>query len=32
MQRVFRAADGAQVAAKVQQDGFHRTGSGIDAK
>jgi hypothetical protein len=32
MERVFGLADGAEVSAKVQQDGFHGTGSGIDAE
>jgi hypothetical protein len=32
MQRIFGLADSAQVSAKVQQDGFHGTGSDIDAE
>jgi hypothetical protein len=32
MQRIFGLADRAEVSAKVQQDGFHGAGSGIDAE
>jgi hypothetical protein len=32
VQRIFGLADGAEVAAQVQQDGFHGAGSDIDAE
>jgi hypothetical protein len=32
MQRIFGLADRAQVSVKVQKDGFHGTGSDIDAE
>jgi hypothetical protein len=32
MERIFGLADGAEVSAQVQQDGFHGTGSGIEAE
>jgi len=32
MERIFGVADGAKASAKVQQDGFHGTGSDIDAE
>jgi hypothetical protein len=32
MQRILGLADSAEVSAKVQQDGFHGTGSDIDAE
>jgi hypothetical protein len=32
MQRIFGLAGGAEVSVKVQQDGFHGTGAGIDAE
>jgi hypothetical protein len=32
MQRILALAGGAELAAKVQQDGFYGTGSDIDAQ
>jgi hypothetical protein len=32
MEWIFRGADGAEVSAKVEQDRFHGTGSGIEAE
>jgi hypothetical protein len=32
MQRILRLADGAEVSAKVQKNGLHGTGSGIDSE
>jgi hypothetical protein len=32
VQRILGLADRAEVSAKVQQDGFHGTGSDIDAE
>jgi hypothetical protein len=32
MERIFGLASGAEASAKVQQDGFHGTGSDIDAE
>ena len=32
MQRILRLANGAEVSAKVQKNGLHGTGSGIDSE
>jgi len=32
MKRIFGLADGAEVSAKVQKNGLHGTGSGIDSE